>query len=320
MLCEVYRGYIGLGATEVFRTAAQAAADLEMVSKDTATITQYGGLLNQQQAFKYAAAQGRLRDVQQEVDRMIATMNGLEVELQGIVRELEGLGVARAGDYLKMAANTGLSFVLPIFGILSMFGIDVFGGGKAKKKKAEALMKRAEALVTQLQYWHRRRDALQTEGETLARAIDKGSRELSVQLIATPQVEQMVERVADPEKYGPNRVWRELKATDVKKVVYGREEFATQDELAQRVPGLMRPSSDRLPVGFQTVYSPVLEHGKMVVKLPTPPTLTTVPTKPRLVYGGLVSGLPTLDDVPPGVIVTGGIVVLLIAATMLQKR
>lgn len=318
MLCEVYRGYIGLGATEVFRTAAQAAADLEMVSQETSTITQYGGLRNQQRAFKYAASQGRLRDLQKEVETIGDVMATKQRELEGIVGQLEGMGVAKAGDYLKMVGKAALAYVFSeMMLIFSIVGFDPFED-KGKKKKIQALMDKADALVKELRYWDSRRSALQAEGETLSKAMDQGEGAVSVQLVAIPRVEKIVAREADPAKYGPDRVWREKKDIDVKDMAYGREMLATQQELAQRIPSLMAPSGDRLPVGFQTIYSPILEHGKMIVKNPTPPVLTTVSTRPRVVYGGLVSGLP--DDVPTGVIVTGGILVLLLLATMIQKR
>lgn len=295
MFFETYRGFVGLGATEVFRTAEQAAADLEFVSKDTATMVQYGGLLNQQTAFKYAASQGRLRDVQQEVEK-IATqiMPPLESQLNNIINELEGLGVARAGDYIKMAAKTVVGFFIPGVGLLSMFGVDVFGGS-GKKKKITKLAEKATALVQQLQYWNGRRDALQTEGEGLAKAMEKGAGEISVQLVAQPRIEKIVAREADPEKYGKNRVWREKKDIDVKDMAYGREMLATQEELATRVPGKMAPSGDRLPVGFQTIYSPILEHGKMIVKnQPLQMATPYTQTRPKAVYGGLVSGVGDL--------------------------
>ncbi len=40
---EVHRGYVGLGSTVVFRTAEQAARDIETFGKDVAELQKQGG-------------------------------------------------------------------------------------------------------------------------------------------------------------------------------------------------------------------------------------------------------------------------------------
>lgn len=296
MFFETHRGFVGSGAMEVYRTAAQAAADLETMSKDTETMTQYGGLKNQEKAFKYAAAQGRLKDLERETAAISAIIEQTKAELEQVVARLERMGVSGAKQYLLMAAKTVVSFVNPIFGIMAMFGVDPFGMSDKKKRLIKENVKKAEELVKKAQYYNGRGELLQQEGEALSRAMQQGEQAVSVQLVNTPRVEKIVAREADPTKYGPNMVWREKKDLDVKTVKYGREEFASHDELSQRVPSKMAPSGDRLPVGFQTLYSPILEHGKIIVKNAPSPVLSTVTTKPQVVYGGLVSGIGADDN------------------------
>lgn len=316
---EVSLGYVGLGATTVFRTAQQAAYDIEEFGKETGDIAKYGGLLNQQATFKYAASKGRLRDLQREVETLNAKATAAQDQLVGIVKQLEKLGVAGAGDYLKMAGSTAISFVFPVFGVLKFAGVDIFGGS-GKKKKAAALMQQAETLATEIQYYSRRIHMLQQEGETLAKSVEEGERAVQVQLVALPRKEVTVHVAADPKKYGKGMVFIQKRDVDVSTTKYGREEFASQEELAQRTAGKMAPSGDRLPVGFQTIYSPVLESGRIVAKVPQVNTTLPGPVDRRVVYGGLLSGaeMDTLDI--QNLSLTGAIIVGVLAYFLLDWK
>lgn len=317
---EVSLGYVGLGATTVFRTAQQAAADIEEFGKDAGDVAKQGGLFNQQAVFKYAASKGRLRDLQVEVDALNDKAMTAQNQLVTIVKELEGLGVTGAGDYLKMAGSMAVSYVFPIFGVLKFAGLDMFGSNK-KKKRAQTLMKQAETLATEIQYYSRRMQMLQQEGVALASSIEKGEREVQVQLVALPRKQVTVQVDADPEKFGKNRYFARKKDVDVSTIKYGRKEFASQEELAQRTAGKVDPSGDRLPVGFQTIYSPVLESGRIVAKVPQVNTTLPGPVDRRVVYGGLLSGVDAMDTFDlQNVTITGAIVVGVLAYFLLDWK
>jgi len=310
MFFEVHRGLTGLGAMTVYRTAAQTAADIEQFGKEAGPIATQGGLFNQQAVFKYAASQGRLHDLQAELDTLQTKVAGLQRDLEGKVNELQRLGVTKAGDYAKMAAKMVMSKAIPIVGWMStaqMFGsliginldfLDIFGDAKKKKKKAEALMRACEELLVQIQYWSSRMHMLQIEGETLANAVSQGPGGIDVKLIGLEQQTvrsgPKVDLLMDITK-GPTDVSQQVQAYKTMKQIdapesrmYGTTIFKTAEELSSRVN--LTPTGDRLPVGFQTIYSPVLENGKMVAKVPQIRTSLPGPVDRRVIYGGLLSG------------------------------
>lgn len=314
MLCEVYRGYIGLGAAAVFRTAAQAASDIEMFGRDAGPLATQGGLLTQQAVFKYAASQGRLKDLQQEVEQISNRLDTLKVSLLAKATELESLGATNAAvAYTKMAAKAVISYALPFMSVFSFMGIDIFGGSSKKKKRIEALTIEADALVAQLRYWSGRAATLQAEGEALAKAVEGGERAVDVQLVALPRKTAAYLEVADPAKYGPDRVWRKTHDVVVPDTAYGHGILSTQEELTQRTAGKMAPSGDRLPVGFQTIYSPVLEHGKIVAKVPQLNTALPNPVDRRVVYGGLLSGDGMDPNTTFNLTISGALIVSILA-------
>lgn len=325
MFFEVHRGFVGLGSMTIYRTAAETAADIEQFGKETGSMATQGGLLTQQSVFKYSAAKGRLQALQQEVTTITSRLEGLRAQLEGIVHELENLGATKAGDYLKMGAKMVVSYYLPIFSVFSFAGIDVFGGS-GKKKKAEKLMKQAEELVTQMQYWNGRRASLQAEGESLSQTVEGGEKAIDVAVVNLPQTQirggPAVSYLADVTK-GPQDVSKQIAAYKTWKTVdvpeetkYGAKVFQTAEELAKRVA--LQPSGDRLPVGFQTIYSPILEHGKIVAKVPQVNTIIPGPVDRRVVYGGLLSGLGEGDTA--NLVVTSAIIVGILAYFLIDVK
>lgn len=322
MFFEVHRGLVGLGAMTVYRTAAQTAADIEKFGTEIGPLAAQGGLLTQQTVFKYAAAKGRVADLQKEVEATVAHIEGLNRQLEATVRALEDLGVSKAGDYLKMAAKMAVSAKIPLVGWLSigaqigsMIGIDlsfldVFGSGKKIKQKAEALMKVANELMVQMDYWHNRRKLLQAEGKALAQTAGEGEKAVDVTLIAKPQhedVKHLYEMRKDPSGLITGFSYQEKRkiVDTAESKAYGRTIFKTSEELAKRVA--LGPSGDRLPVGFQTIYSPVLEHGKIVAKVPQINMTLPGPVDRRVVYGGLLSGLGNTDT--QNLVITSAIII-----------
>ena len=341
MFFEVHRGYIGLGATEVFRTAAQVANDITTFGKDAGEIGQQGGLYNLQNVFKYAASKGRLADLQTEVVATDSRIQGLQAQVAAKVRELENLGVMKAGDYAKMAGKMVAGKAIPLIGWLSaisMFGsmlgidlsfLDVFGSAKKKKRKAEQLIRDVEALLKQMAYWADRAASLQKEGEALAKAHEEGPAGVTVKLIELPQ--QKVRGGPPVDMMTPlgeksRDTSAEIHAYNTMKMIekpepraYGVKLFATKDELSQRTRDQIGPTGDRLPVGFQTIYSPVLEGGKIVAQVAQKNAILPGPVDRRIVYGGLLSGLVADEShMVFNTVALGGFVVL--ALMILRQR
>jgi len=293
MFYETHLGYVGLGATEVLRTAQQAATDISTYGRETGEMATQGGLTTMENVFKYSVAKGRLVDLQKEVIATEGRINSLQEQAKSVANELEKLGVAGAMDYVKMGAKAVVSYFLPIFSVLSFAGVDMFGGGSRKKKKAEALITKLEGLMPQLQYWSGRLDLLNAEGKQLSTAFETGGSSIKTSLIQIPQKEVTTTNFAiqGNRPHGLVTSFTKTKSiVDVKDSV-----FQTTQELESRKTS--GPTGARLPVGFQQIYSPVLESGPIVTQVANK-TAAGEPIVPltgkQLVYGGLAGVDDTL--------------------------
>lgn len=178
MFFEVHRGYVGLGATTVFRTAQQAARDIDAFGNELGPMGPQAGLTSMQNVFKYSTAKGRLTDLNVAVTELDTKMMALQAQINDKIKQLEGLGVMKAGDYAKMAGQLVVSYFLPFVGM----GWGMFGGG-GKKKQIEKLTNELNALIEQSNFFMHRIDQLNAEGKTLATSFDEGASSLSTKLV-----------------------------------------------------------------------------------------------------------------------------------------
>lgn len=271
--------YYGLGETQtVYMTAKEAAASIEKFS--TAEESQRAGLLQQEYVFKKATTLGRMEALQNEIIETEKRLDGLKAQVDAKVAELEGLGVAGVRDYIYMGVTAVASFFLPFVSVLSFFGVG--SSAKKKKKRAEQLLREIDELLKQAQFWQGRIEKLNEEGFRLSKAFEQGPSSVETKLIGIPKKEETViqAKMIDPRTYSLTKEH----VVSVIKDPY----FQTGEELKGREK---LPVAIGLPVGFQTIYSPVLKGGPIVAKVSsTSEALKQTGTGIRPVYGGLLSG------------------------------
>lgn len=280
---------VGLGAQEVLRTAAQAAADLEQFGAGAGYMATQGGLTNMASVFKYATSQGRLQDLQNEVIRIEGILTTLAGEMEVIAKELDELGVPNVMSMVKMgismAAMIGNYFLPGIGPLVSAFGIGdkFFGGSNKKKQRAESLMIRLQEKMERFAFWDARKNALVNEGQNLAQAFEQGERAITAKLAPTVTVQDVSRKYTSDARDYYHLEYKQRQIADVN--------LATQDELKSRLANVQSQTGATAlavgtPVGFQTIYSRALE-SPIVAKVPTAVVPPRAIAGKQVVYGGL---------------------------------
>jgi len=302
--------YSGLGQVQVFRTAAESAKDINMFESEVATFQKTGGLLNLQTVFKYTAAKGRLKSLQDEVDRIGGLQVQLNARLEQLSSELEGLGITGVMDYVKMGGIAIVGYFVPGIGMVLQYALGE-SDKKRKMEKAKKLLAEAEMIAKQLSFWEDRKGKLSAEGERLAVAFEKGEQAIAVSLTPHAMVETTkfvfakdptgtAHELQVPGVYGKitsghltSETYKPGEAYYLRTRHYAVPEpnLATIQEMAARSAGRKGPlgatgQSIGTPVGFQTIYSPVLD-SPIVMKAPTSVTGPQKVVGKQLVYGGL---------------------------------
>lgn len=221
---ETALGYVGPDAMIIFRTAAQAAKDLEDTALMTKEARAAGGLRDKELAFQYATGQGRLKDLDREATRVAKVIKEQEAAIQTLMDRLADMGAMKPGQMAVKILKTAASFKFPIIGLFDMlpFDLDIPGfGGKTKKHRIEAAMKemamhqkRWEAAVALHQ-------KVQEEGTRLAQQLEMTAPEnLQVQLVAIPQ-KTVIKHIFDRETQTvtERRFKKDLKETADRKSV-----------------------------------------------------------------------------------------------------
>jgi len=288
---ETHFGYVGLGATEVFRTAAQAASDLEVFGKETgeldAAVKKQGGLLAQRELYTYATSRGRLRDLDLAASQIEKDIDGLQQQMKAKINELESMGVPNAGAMIGQSAMMIATFWIPGLAALSFFGINPFGGKKnERKRRAENLMKDLQKLKSEIEWRAKQHEELTAEGKHLAEVMATGtSKDITTSLTYIPQ-KRTVSWALDKDK----KVMTKTEAiVDVKDPYLPT--FTEAKKRAELTPGTVR-----LPEGFQTIYSPALKEKAIVVQtVKKDPAESSVVTGRKLVFGGLAGPLDRPD-------------------------
>lgn len=313
---EAHNGYVGIGATSllknqvldkiqtsqgsasqyvlpdnrptVFRTAQEAAADIDRYGAETADIRKQGGLRAQELAFKYSAAKGRMEALKQQILEHEKEIASLQKTIEDRVNELARLGVMSIGDIAKKIGQMGIAKMVPgigwiMFG-LELFGIDIFGSKKKKQRKAQEILAHLEQLAARLKWVVGRVEALNAEGHSVSQAFESGPQSFQVNFAPLAQKTEKVISQADATKEG-------VPLYSVKKVVSDVKDtyLRTAGELQARQEGGTATGA-RLPVGFQQIYSPALANKSIVAKveknLPEGQAFVPVIGK-KVVYGGL---------------------------------
>lgn len=290
---ETHYGYVGLGSTEIFRTAAQAAADIEKYASETAEARATGGLFDAEMTFRHSAARGRLDDLDAAAREAEIMLKKIAVAIQEKFRELEGLGAPNIGQMAAKLGTMAIGFVLPVLG----FALQFAGIGRMsdhKKRQIARATEELEKLIEDHKYWAGRHQSFVAEGEKLSAEMrEKGAQDMTVSLVAIPKKEE-IKRVYDMARGQVVAIESTRKIVDVKD-----KYLETQEVLRKRKD--LQPSGARLPEGFQQIYSPALKEKSIIMKTAAPreggPELVT---GQKLVYGGLAGvGQPLPQDAMP---------------------
>lgn len=313
---EVHNGYVGIGATSllknqvldkiqtsqgsssqyilpdsrptVFRSAQEAAADIEKYGAETADIRKQGGLRAQELAFKYSAAKGRMDALKTQILEHEKEIASLQKTIEDRVNELARLGVMSIGDIAKKIGQMGIAKMVPgigwiMFG-LELFGVDIFGSKKKKMRKAQEILAHLERLAERLKWVVGRVEALNNEGKAVSQAFEAGPGAFQVNFAPLAQkTEKVIKQAAVTDEGIP--------LYSVKKVVSDVKDtyLRTAEELQARADSGTATGA-RLPVGFQQIYSPALANKSIVAKIEknVPEGQAFVPLiGKKVVYGGL---------------------------------
>lgn len=290
---EVSLGFIGLGSTDVLRTAAQAAADIEKYGAETAEARASGGLFDAEMVFRHSAARGRLDDLDAAVRESETMLTNIQLKIGQKLEELQNLGAPNVGAMAAKFGTMAVGYFLPVLGFALQFA-GIGGMSKAKKRRIAEIERELESLKVEYDNWVLRNQQLNAEGETLSRKMqEKGTTNLSVGLVAIPKKEE-VRTVFDSARGKVIAIERTRKIVDVK------DQYLATEQTLQARKDVM-PSGARLPEGFQQLYSSALKDKTIVVKSAAPkaggPELVT---GQRLVFGGLAGvGEPLPQDAMP---------------------
>jgi Skp family chaperone for outer membrane proteins len=277
---EVSLGFVGLGSTDVLRTAAQAAADIEKYGAETADARATGGLFDAEMVFRHSAARGRLDDLDNAVKESEKMLTNIQLKIGQKLEEMQRLGAPNVGAMAAKFGTMAVGYFLPVLGFALQFA-GIGGMSKAKKRRIGELERELDQLKVEYDHWVERNKQLNAEGETLSRKMqEKGTTNLSVGLVAIPKKEE-VKRVFDMAR-------GKVVAIDyTRKIVDVKDQYLATEQTLQARKDVM-PSGARLPEGFQQLYSPALKDKTIVVKSAAPkaggPELVT---GQKLVFGGL---------------------------------
>lgn len=280
---EVHRGYVGLGSTVVFRTAEQAARDLETFSKETGELDTHvkkqGGLLAQQEIYTYSVSRGRLKDIDESITKIEKDVDNLKIQIEAKITELESLGVPNVGAMIGQSAMMIATYWIPGLAALSFFGINPFGGKKnERKRRAEKLMKELQVLKEEIEWRLSHRQQLIDEAQNLSTVMEKGSSaDVKVALVAIPKKQETVKNVYDAARQTVMNITRTVDVKDPYAITAA--EGAKRAELAN--------AKTKLPEGFQVLYSPKLRDKAIITQSAKPSDAPKLVTGQKLVYGGL---------------------------------
>lgn len=290
---EVQLGYVGLGSTVVFRTAEQAARDLETFSAETGELDTHvkkqGGLLAQQEVYTYSVSRGRLRDIDASITKIEKDIDGLKLQIDAKVTELESMGVPNVGAMIGQSAMMIATYWIPGLAALSFFGINPFGGKKnEKKRRAEKLMKELQALKEEIEWRLSHRQQLIDEAKNLSTVMEQGSSsDVKVALVAIPKKQETVKNVYDAARQTVMNITRTVDVKDPYAITAA--EGAKRAELAN--------AKTKLPEGFQVLYSPKLRDKAIITQSAKPTDAPKLVTGQKLVYGGLAGVGESRPDV-----------------------
>lgn len=290
---EVQRGYVGLGSTVVFRTAEQAARDLETFSAETGELDTHvkkqGGLLAQQEVYTYAVSRGRLRDIDASIAKIEKDIDGLKIQMEAKVTELESLGVPNVGAMIGQSAMMIATYWIPGLAALSFFGINPFGGKKnERKRRAEKLMQELIKLKEEIEWRLSHRQQLIDEAKNLSTVMEQGSSsDVKVALVAIPKKQETVKNVYDAARQTVMNITRTVDVKDPYAITAA--EGAKRAELSN--------AKTRLPEGFQVLYSPKLRDKAIITQSAKPSDAPKLVTGQKLVYGGLAGVGESRPDV-----------------------
>lgn len=290
---EVRLGYVGLGSTVVFRTAEQAARDLETFSAETGELDTHvkkqGGLLAQQEVYTYSVSRGRLRDIDASITKIEKDVDGLKAQIEAKVTELESLGVPNVGAMIGQSAMTIATYWIPGLAALSFFGINPFGGKKnERKRRAEKLMQELVKLKEEIEWRLSHRQQLIDEAKNLSTVMEQGSSsDVKVALVAIPKKQETVKNVYDAARQTVMNITRTVDVKDPYAITAA--EGAKRAELAN--------AKTKLPEGFQVLYSPKLRDKAIITQSAKPTDAPKLVTGQKLVYGGLAGVGESRPDV-----------------------
>ena len=290
---EVHRGYVGLGSTVVFRTAEQAARDIETFRAETGELDTHvkkqGGLLAQQEVYTYAVSRGRLRDIDASIAKIEKDIDGLKIQMEAKVTELESLGVPNVGAMIGQSAMMIATYWIPGLAALSFFGINPFGGKKnERKRRAEKLMQELIKLKEEIEWRLSHRQQLIDEAKNLSTVMEQGSSsDVKVALVAIPKKQETVKNVYDAARQTVMNITRTVDVKDPYAITAA--EGAKRAELAN--------AKTRLPEGFQVLYSPALRDKSIIVQNEKKADAPKFVTGQKLVYGGLAGVGESRPDV-----------------------
>jgi len=280
---ETHLGYVGLGSTVVFRTAEQAAKDLETFSAETGELDTHvkkqGGLLAQQEIYTYAASRGRLKDIDESITNIEKDVDKLKLQVDAKVTELESLGVPNVGAMIGQTAQMIATFWIPGLAALQFLGIDLFGGKKnERKRRAKKLMEELMELKKEIEWRLSHRQQLIDEGKNLSAVMEHGSsKDVSVSLVAIPKKEETVKTVYDSARQTMHKITRIVDVKDP--YVMTAAEGAKRAEISY--------VGAKLPEGVQKIYSPALRDKSILVQTAKPADAPKLITGHKLVFGGL---------------------------------
>lgn len=290
---EVRYGYVGLGSTVVFRTAQQAAKDLETFSAETGELETHvkkqGGLLAQQEIYTYSVSRGRLKDIDESITKIEKDVDHLKIQMEAKITELESLGVPNVGAMIGQSAMMIATYWIPGLAALSFFGINPFGGKKnERKRRAEKLMKELQKLKEEIEWRLSHRQQLIDEAQNLSTVMEKGSSaDVKVALVAIPKKQETVKNVYDAARQTVMNITRTVDVKDPYAITAA--EGAKRAELAN--------AKTKLPEGFQVLYSPKLRDKAIITQSAKPSDAPKLVTGQKLVYGGLAGVGESRPDV-----------------------
>ena len=295
MFHEVHYGYVGLGSTDIFRTAAQAAADIEEFGAQL-PVPASGGLFEHETLFTFSTAQGRLKELSAGIKDAERRIEQLKAQMDAIVRELEDAGVKGAVDYLKMAVTTAFSLYVPVVGFALQYGFGMMSE-KELKKLVERKVEEYKRLAAQANMWAERHVAMGKEYDELLAAAQQGKDALKTTIVGIGQKE-VRKTLFDAKTMTLDRTRKTVDVVD--------PWVQTHAELKARS---LTPTGARLPEGFQMLYSPALKGKAIVTKLATPTAQPALVTGQKLVFGGLAGLSPAqIDDIGWNVLKIGAVI------------